>query len=45
MMIARLCGNTKTVPRRDTIVPELALLPVLFEMLKRSLQTRVKLRL
>src|SRR6185503_2967187 len=45
MMLARIRRRTKSIPRRHTIMRELALPPVLFQTLKRKLQSIVKLLL
>jgi len=45
MMLARIRRHPKSIPRRDTIVHQLALPAILFETLKRTLQARVKLLL
>src|SRR5215216_801194 len=45
MMPTRIRRNTKSIPRRHTIMRELALSPVLLKTLKRQLQPIVKLLL
>src|SRR6185437_1953927 len=45
MMLARVRRHPKSIPRRHTVMRELALPPVLLETLERQLQTMVKLAL